>query len=398
MNLLRLAFRNLTGNAFRSLAVFLCAALVAGLALTATFVVRGAEAGLRRNLGRLGADILVLPWGTITDKIEGVRIMSAAIQGWIPTGYLDQIAALEGVEAVSPQLYITVMEDSPYSPYPKMYLVAYEPATDFTLQPWLHAGLEQGLAIGEAIAGAHIALAIGGNSLSLYGSPIKIVDRLERTETSIDNTLFVSFETADRMLAWSIEHEEEHLKIVPGSVSAIMVRVDLDSDPHQVALHILDEVKGVTPLETPNFFQTERRHMIGVLRTLLGALGAIWALMVVFMGLVFSFAVNERRFELGVLRALGFPSAAILKTLLMEGAALALLGGFVGIVITIFGFIAFGEQVTTLTDLPLSLPSTLGLVSLSLGGQILALCSVMLSAFIPAWRISHEEVAVTMRA
>jgi putative ABC transport system permease protein len=395
VNLYRLAIRNLTGNAFRSLAIFLCAALVASLALTTTFVVRGAEAGLRRNLGRLGADILVLPWGTITDKIEGVRIMSAAVRGWIPLEYAADIAALAGVDAVSPQLYLFTLEDSPYSPYPKLFLVAYDPATDFTLRPWLHNQQALQLQPGQAVAGAHVALP-GGGPVTLFGSPLSVVDRLERTETSIDNTLFVSFETASQMIAWSAGQDEDLLQIVPGSVSAIMVRVAIDSDPHQVALHILDEVKGVTPLETPNFFQTERRHMIGVLRTLLGSLSAIWILTVVFMGLVFSFAVNERRFELGVLRALGFPGAAVLKTLLLEGIALAVLGGLTGVVLTIVGFSLYSEPVIRLTGLPLSLPSPAGLAALSVGGLALTLCSVLISAFIPAWRISREEVAVTM--
>ena len=70
MRLFRLAWKNILGSGFRSLVVAVCAALVAGLALSATFVVRGAEASLRTNLQRLGADILVLPWGTMTEKIE----------------------------------------------------------------------------------------------------------------------------------------------------------------------------------------------------------------------------------------------------------------------------------------------------------------------------------------
>ena len=160
---------------------------------------------------------------------------------------------------------------------------------------------------------------------------------------------------------------------------------------------MLEEVDSVTPLETPNFFQTERRQMIGILRILLGSLGGIWALSMVFMGLVFSFAVNERRYEIGALRAIGFPSRLIFRVLLLEGATLAIAGGFAGVLITILGFAVFGNQVERITNLPLSFPSTLGLISFSLSGQTLAFVSVTIAAFIPAWRISHEEVALTMR-
>jgi ABC-type lipoprotein release transport system permease subunit len=47
--------------------------------------------------------------------------------------------------------------------------------------------------------------------------------------------------------------------------------------------------------------------------------------------------------------------------------------------------------------LPRLTPSPLELISFSLGGQTLALISVALAAFIPAWRISRIEVALTMK-
>lgn len=396
MGFLQLAWKNVLGNAFRSLAVFLSAAVVAGMALAATFVVRGAEAGLRSNLERLGADILVLPWGTMTEKIEGVRLMSAAIEGWIPRTYMDKIAALDGVEQVSPQLYLGALEDSPYSPYPQMHLVAFDPSTDFTLQPWLAAGQVTDLSPGQAIAGAHISLPDGGDMLLWHEAPLQITGRLAPTETTIDSTLFISFETADQIIA-GLQERGMALRIPAGTVSAVMVRLELGSDPHLIAVDILEHVKGVVPLETPNIFQTERQQMIGVLRTLLGALGGVWVLAVLFIGLVFSIAANARRQEIGVLRALGFPSNLILKNLLAEGGLLALAGGFAGIAITLAAFAAFNGQITALARLPLGFPSPLGTVTLALGGQALALASVTLAAFIPAWRISHEEVALTMQ-
>lgn len=393
MSLFRFAAKNIRGNSFRSLAILVVAALVAGLSLTATVIVRGAESSLRTNLSRLGADILVLPWGTMTEQIEGIRLMSAPIEGWMPRSLMEEVSVVDGVAAVSPQLYLASLDDSPYSPYPDIHLVAFDPATDFTLRPWLAPGRLADLAEGEAIAGAYFSLPAGNDRFELFGTSLTLVERLAPTATSIDNTLFVSFETAREM----IHRSPGDLDIIPEVISAIMVRLTFESDPHVVAARILEEVHGVTPLETPNMFQTERRQMIGVLRTLLGSLAAIWTLALIFMGLVFSFAVNERRFEIGTLRAVGFPSRLIFKTLLIEGATLAVVGGVAGILLTNFGFAVFEDQLTHLAKLPLSFPSITELIAFSLGGLILALVSVILAGLIPAWRISHEEVATTMR-
>ena len=74
MTLVRLTLRNLAGNAFRSWTVFLCALVVAGLTLSATLILRGAESSLRLALERLGADIVVVPQGAEA-KVETALLM-----------------------------------------------------------------------------------------------------------------------------------------------------------------------------------------------------------------------------------------------------------------------------------------------------------------------------------
>ena len=67
--------------------------------------------------------------------------------------------------------------------------------------------------------------------------------------------------------------------------------------------------------------------MTGLLQTILIIMGITWALSVLLIGLVFSMAANERRKELGVLRALGATRLHIFKSLLAESSLLALIGG-----------------------------------------------------------------------
>ena len=58
MNVLRLAWQNISGHTFRSLVVGICALLLAAFALFATVVLRGAETSLQLASDRLGADIV----------------------------------------------------------------------------------------------------------------------------------------------------------------------------------------------------------------------------------------------------------------------------------------------------------------------------------------------------
>ncbi len=85
MSLLRLAWRNIAGSSFRSWVVFLCALFVAGLALSSTLVMRGAENSLRLAMERLGADIIVVPRGAET-KVESALLMGHPATVWMPRG------------------------------------------------------------------------------------------------------------------------------------------------------------------------------------------------------------------------------------------------------------------------------------------------------------------------
>ena len=116
------------------------------------------------------------------------------------------------------------------------------------------------------------------------------------------------------------------------------------------------------------------------------------------IGLVFSMAANERRRELGVLRALGPRAASCFQSLVAEAGLLALGGGVAGIALTL------------LVDLPVP-PADRGhpghALSAALaagrwplrwrGGLVIALGSVTLAALLPAYRISHQDPAIAMR-
>ncbi|MFN2227520.1 MAG: ABC transporter permease [Anaerolineae bacterium] len=396
MSLRHLVLRNILGSLFRSGAILLCAALVAGLGLASTLVVQGAEEGLRNNLSRMGADIVVIPWGTMSQDFSGAQLMGMITERWMPKAYMDRVALVPGVDVVSPQLYLSTLHDSPYSTMPEVYVVAYDPATDFTLKPWIVPRPPETLALGEAVVGALIT-PVEGNSLDVHDYPLRIVARLEPTEGDIDQTIFVSFETAQALFIHVQAQPEPAFEIQPESVSSVMVNVKMGADPHEVAIRILEQVPGVVPIESTGFFQSQRGQMVGLLRAVFGLLAITWVLSMFFVGLVFSLAANERRRQIGVLRALGATAAFVFRSLLAEGAALAVGGGAVGIGLAVLIIGLFGPQIATLANIHVHLPPGPVLLAMSAGGLVLALLTVTPAVWLPARRISAEEPSLAMR-
>ena len=396
MNLMRLALRSISGNSFRSWVVGLCAMLVASFALATTLVVRGAENSLHLAIDRLGADILVVPQGA-ESKVETALLMSTPISVWMPNTVLAGIAAVPGVKVVSPQLYLSSLHAASCCSVSDMFLVAYDPATDFTVAPWVKQKIGTGLRLGEAVGGTHVFVPEGQDNIKIYGYFLTLKGNLEPTGTGLDQTMFVTFQTAEDIARLSPKLAVEPLVIPQNSISAALVRVNPGVDPHDVAVEIFKKVPGVTPVESLNMFQAYRQQMTGLLRSNLIILGITWGLSLALVGLIFSMAANERRRELGVLRAMGATRAFVLKSLLMEAGILALVGGVFGVALTVLVVTLFRTRIILSLNLPFLFPSFLSLLAQIVGGLALALLSVTLAALIPAYRISFQDPAVAMR-
>jgi putative ABC transport system permease protein len=396
MNMLRLVFKNISGSTFRSWVVGLCALLVSGFTMGTLMILRGADQSLHKASNRLGADILVVPEGTV-NQVESALLMGHPTQVWMPADTLQKIAGAPGVEAVTPQLYLSTLTGASCCSVSDMFLVAYDPQTDFTLEPWLEDELGGPLKLGEAVGGTYIFVPEGEQNIQLYGYFITLKANLEPTGTGIDQSMFLTFETARDIARISTMMADSPLVIPDDSISAVLVKVLPDADTNEVALGIMHAVSGVTPIESPNLFRSYRSQIDGLMSGIVLLIGVTLLLSVLLIGLVFSMAANERRRELGVLRSMGASRSFIFKSLLSEAGVLAAVGGVTGILLAVLLVYLFRQLIMNSLEIPFMLPTPLELGVYIISGLLLSLISVAIAALIPAYRISHEEPANAMR-
>ncbi len=396
MSTVQLALRNLAGSAFRSWVVFLCMLMAAGLYLSTTLILGGAQASLQLALERLGADILVVPEGAEA-KVETALLMGNPTQTWMPTESVRKISQVPGVAAVSPQLYLSTLKGASCCSASEMFIVAYDPQTDFTLRPWLERNLPGGLSLGEAIGGTYVFVPAGEQNIKTFGYLLTLRGNLEPTGTNLDQTLFFTLQTAQDIAALSTTQAEKPLVLPPDSASAALVRIAPGSDPTQVAVRILQEVPGVMPIQSPQLFRSFRLQMAGLLRGMLAVLGITSVLSLLMIGLVFSMAANERRREIGVLRALGATPGYIFGSLLAEAELLAIGGATAGLALGALVVYLFRDYIIRSLGVPFLFPSAPVLVGLGAGGLILGLIGVCLAVLVPAFKISCQDPATAMR-
>ena len=82
---------------------------------------------------------------------------------WMPEENLDKVARLEGVERVSPQIYLQSLTGTPFCSAEELYIVAFDPKTDFTIQPWLKERLRP-----FTVTKPKVMLSIAGKPILCY--------------------------------------------------------------------------------------------------------------------------------------------------------------------------------------------------------------------------------------
>jgi len=396
LNTLKVAFNNIKGSGFRNLAIFLCVMGLSAFLLCTTLMIKGAERSLNVGIDRLGADILVVPTGA-ESRVETALLMGKPTTVWMDRSKMTEIAAIPGVEKVTPQVYLQSLYGASCCSVSEMFLMVYDPATDFVVTPWLIKTLGRPLQKGEVFGGCYIFVPPGMKSIQLFGSEVTLKGNLEATGTGLDQTMFMTKDTALMLAENSITSAEQPLQIPEEGISTVMVKVAPEADRHQVTLDILSRVVGVTPIESPNLFGVYRNQMNGLLWGFFAIMIVIWALAIFLIGLVFSMAANERRREIAVLRAVGATRAYAVKTILLEAALIAVGASVLGTFLAAQGMFIFKDMLAGSLGMPFLFPSWINLVGYAAGGVLLSLLTVSLAAFLPAIRITGYEPAMAMR-
>lgn len=249
-----------------------------------------------------------------------------------------------------------------------------------------------GAAVGARFVGAH---GIGGEGDEHADAPYAVVGILERTGSVVDRLVHTSIESV-----WQV-HEEHHepadevdRKALEADREVTVLLVQYASPlaaamlPRQV--NAQSELQAASPAyETARLFR-----IIGVGVEALRAFAAILILaagLSVFIALYT--ALEERRYDLAVMRTLGASPARLFGLLLAEGLVLAGLGALIGL--------GLGHLLTALLGAWLEAQQQYPVSGMLFRAEELwlvgaALAVGLAAALVPAWRAYRTDVAGTL--
>ncbi|MBQ3385759.1 MAG: ABC transporter permease [Eggerthellaceae bacterium] len=391
-----LAVRNITRRLGSSLVTVFIVALAMFVTVAGTSAFLSLSQGVQKASDRLGADIIVLPKELGADPSEALFTAQPA-NIYLPEHAMSVIAGIEGIEAMSPQFFTQTLNQSCCTVMGVTRVVGIDPATDFTIRPWIGEEGLASLAPDEIILGAN-APEVPGNVVSILGNQFRVVARLDVTGTSVDETIFMLLETARRIGAESPYLERVWRSTDPfTSISCILVKVADGYDPEDVALAISAAYPEASVTAVAGLVRNTSQQLNLFLKAF--ALLAVAIIVIVVLALAgrFSALAKDRRGELGFLRAQGAGKGRVMGSLLTETLLLCGAGGVIGAALGIPVAVSLANQFHNVLSLPYASLSAGGCVALFALGVVLAAVLSIASSIGTAYRYATMDPFTAMQ-
>jgi len=265
-----------------------------------------------------------------------------------------------------------------------MFLVAFDPESDFTVRPWLERNLSRPLGPEEIITGRNIPV-VTGDAVPFFGTSFRVAGTLEPTGMDFfDQAAFMSLEAAYRMADQSATRAVRRLELERGAISTVLVRVTEDLTPDRVAIRIEHDVPAVKALVSDTVISTVRRQLAGLIHAIVLISGVLWCIVLLVMAFAFTMIVNERRRELGLLRAMGANRRQAAALVLAEASILSAVGGAAGIALGFGLLVGFKDLLLLHLRLPYLFPPPSQAIALTVAALAFSLITGLLSAALPS--------------
>ncbi len=390
-----LIWKSLLHRRLQSIAIIVSIAVGVAIFFSVAVMYKGVAAGMELSKQRMGADIVIVPFG-VTLEPSLLLFGGATANSYMPKSYVDEVRAVPGVRTATPQFYTHSLTADCHDIGTQNRMIGYDPASDWIIAPWLKKIHKTELNEDEAILGAKVPTWTQ-DKISILGKWYNIVAVAEETGTTLDYSLLVSMNEARRVVAQDKSLQPVWAKLGPPAelISTILVQVDEGADINQVVTGIQNAglMKPIVAAEVKKRIADQ----FTVFVLLIGIVG----LLAVFSSLLQLFSrfytlTWERQAEWGLYLAFGASGREIGAVIVGEAIAVALTGSVAGLLLGGGLYQGSLALLASYQSFPFVHPDWSYIAAVALGIILLFTGLGALAAWLPAYHGSRTDPSVIM--
>ena len=393
-----LPIKNLVRKPARSLALIFISAFLALSAFGGTVMVMSLSNGINSLSARLGADIIVTPYAATSQvSYDSVIIQGKPGQFYMDSKYYEEIKTeIEGIDKITAQFYLASAKASCCSS--RLQIIGFDPATDFSIQPWVEKSYSDKLGLYDAVVGSDVTPNTD-MTVEIYGKTLHVQAVLDKTGTELDSALYVDIDTMKELIrAHNEKNPNQEKTIDPDNVvSSVLIKVADGYDIDEVAGDINLHVRQVKAIRTQNMISGVSESLSGVSATISLLMVVVWILSAVILAIVFTMNINERKKEFAVLRVLGASRVKLAGLVFREAALYGFLGSLLGAGLTVLITALFTPAIENMIGLPFLLPPVPVMLIVGALTVVLTIAAGAVTAASSAVKISKIDTGLILR-
>ncbi|MDR0722482.1 MAG: ABC transporter permease [Treponema sp.] len=390
-----LSLENLKAKPVRTACLVIVVAVLAFTLFGGALLALNLRQGLATMTKRFGADMMVVPQGA-GEKAQSVLLNGGSGYFYFDAGVADRIASTEGIVCASPQFFLASLSTECCDE--AVQLIAYDPATDFVVQPWIAEKHSDAVGDGQVVVGSKISLRPNG-TIKLFNYEYPVAAQLSGSASGLDTSIFMTMHTMQRLIDRAHAEKYHFLADQYGdhTISAVLVKADPSKNTSVLAYTIRRENEGVEVLVSQGIFLRISETLSGLVQYIRIFSVALWVLAVIVLAAVFSGTIHERKKEFALLRILGATRKKLVGMVLSESSLAGIAGAFIGILLASLMVFPFSTLISERLELPYLDAPLLNSIPLVLGSLLLSALVGPVASFYSALRISSAETYFTMR-
>jgi putative ABC transport system permease protein len=388
-----LGLQNLGRRKARTSLLVAAVAISSAIVFTGIVMMRSIETSMAVGFSRLGADLMIVAQNALTNITVALLTVEPTDET-LDADLLDR-ARVTGIGRTAPQRVFRTEQSDFGGQEESVDLIGYDPEHDFTVQPWITDRLGRPMQPGDVILGAARDLPLG-SEIVLFGKPFRVYAKLGRTGMGTHERGVFIPSSALLALGPAIRERTGQTPpmLEPGKVSGFLIELAPGATELQARFALLSHFSGVKVVTGGSLLTGIRQGVAALLGGSVALVSMMFVSTALMVSVLFSAITTERRYELGLLKAIGARRMQIVGMLLVEAIVATGGGGVIGV--------AFGLLLLRLFERSLVYYLTkIGVPFLWLDRSNTILVAVAcvfgaaligaIGALTPAWRVSRRD-------